>query len=109
LSQGNAEFGHAGFLKHEAAWTAEQKSPDADMINKVVIVCGGSSGIGLQVADDMAGMGAEVHIICRDQKRGSQVTEMLSKKHKTQVKAHYVDLSVVKQVCVCASVSVCNL
>jgi NAD(P)-dependent dehydrogenase (short-subunit alcohol dehydrogenase family) len=50
-----------------------QASPDVESVrNKVVVVTGASSGLGLETAKEMASRGAEVVMICRNAARGDE-------------------------------------
>lgn len=57
---------------------------EASVRNKVVVVTGASSGLGLETAKQLASRGAEIVMICRDQARGerarSQVAEVATGK-----------------------------
>jgi NAD(P)-dependent dehydrogenase (short-subunit alcohol dehydrogenase family) len=66
---------------------------NADMNGKVVVITGATSGIGQVTAESLAGMGARIVQVARDQKRGEEAMERLRKagpnaKHTI----HYADL-----------------
>jgi hypothetical protein len=48
---GKSRFGHAGYERASSAWDVRQKmATKPNFRNQTVLVCGGSSGIGLEVA-----------------------------------------------------------
>ncbi|CEM35036.1 unnamed protein product [Vitrella brassicaformis CCMP3155] len=54
----------------------------------VAIVTGGTSGIGLKVAEGLARRGLEVHITCRDLQTGENVAEALQTQVNDELAAH---------------------
>lgn len=50
---------------------SKRRSPTIDLAGRVCLVSGANSGIGLEVARQLAGMGAEVTLLCRDRARGA--------------------------------------
>ena len=48
-----------------------------EMDGRVVVITGGTSGIGLVAAERLAGMGARLVLVARDQTRGEMALERL--------------------------------
>jgi len=82
-----------------SANTNKQASPDERAPEKIAVVTGASSGLGLETARQLARQGAEVVMICRDRTRGerarSKVAEVATRKPPVLLLA---DLSVQAQV-----------
>jgi NAD(P)-dependent dehydrogenase (short-subunit alcohol dehydrogenase family) len=56
----------------------KKKPPNASMKGKRVIVTGPTSGFGKEIALQLAAMGAEIVLACRDVKLGAQVSEEIA-------------------------------
>lgn len=60
-----------GYLARAAAWSGTQSDPTAEALRgRVVLVTGGSAGLGLATATGLARLGATVHLVVRDVQRG---------------------------------------
>ncbi len=74
-------------------------SATGDMTGKVCIVTGGNSGIGKETAKGLAGLGADVVIICRDRSKGEAALSEIRPAHgKGSVELIVADLSSLAQV-----------
>jgi NAD(P)-dependent dehydrogenase (short-subunit alcohol dehydrogenase family) len=51
---------------------------DMDKRPKIVVITGASSGMGLETAKQLAGQGAEIVMICRDEMRGGQAQSQIA-------------------------------
>ena len=79
---------------------------DVSLRGKTAIVSGANSGIGKAVARNLAGMGAEVHMLCRSAERGAKALESIRgtlASHGegcdgSNVELHLVDLSEPQQI-----------
>ncbi len=63
------------------------------MHGKTVVITGATSGIGRIAAQELAGMGARLVIIARDESRGAATLAALSGKRGGDHRMHYADLS----------------
>jgi NAD(P)-dependent dehydrogenase (short-subunit alcohol dehydrogenase family) len=64
------------------------------MDDKVVVITGGNSGIGLETAVALAGAGAEVVLGCRDRRRAEgAVADIQRRAGNDQVRSHHLDLA----------------
>jgi NAD(P)-dependent dehydrogenase (short-subunit alcohol dehydrogenase family) len=64
------------------------------MDDKVVVITGGNSGIGLETAVALAGAGAEVVLGCRDRGRAeAAVAEIRRRSGNDRVRSHHLDLA----------------
>jgi len=63
---------------------SDQASPQQPVRDKVIVITGASSGLGLETARQLAGQGGEIVMITRDQARGehahSQVADFAAGK-----------------------------
>ena len=65
-----------------------------DMRGKVVVITGATSGIGAVAAEQLAGMGARIVLVARDQARAeAELARLREKAPGVQPSAHYADLS----------------
>ena len=74
---------------------------DVSLRGKTAIVSGANSGIGKAVARNLAGMGAEVHMLCRSAERGAKALESIRGTlgcDGSNVELHLVDLSEPQQI-----------
>ena len=68
------------------------------MSGKVVMVTGASSGIGRATTMALAGMGAHVVMVCRNQEKGERAREAVSKTTGSEVELMVCDLSLMANV-----------
>ncbi|GMQ98916.1 MAG: SDR family oxidoreductase [Acidimicrobiia bacterium] len=69
-----------------------------DMAGKTVMITGANSGIGRATAMSIAGMGADVVMICRDRDRGEQAMQDIAAQGDGSVELLIADLSSQKQI-----------
>ena len=62
------------------------------LTNKLALVTGANSGMGMATAATLADMGATVVMLCRNEKRGSEAFRILSKKSNRKLDLMYCDL-----------------
>jgi retinol dehydrogenase 12 len=66
----------------------------ADMLGKVVVITGATSGIGAVAAEELAAMGARIVFVARDRVRAeAELARLREKGPSTRHSAHYADLS----------------
>ena len=64
------------------------------MEDKVVVITGGTSGIGLAAAERLAAMGARIVLVARDKTRGQEtLTQLHNSNPAVSHSIHYGDLS----------------
>ena len=64
------------------------------MQDKIVVITGANAGIGKQAALELAGMGAHIVMVCRNEERGLMAQAAIQKKHpQAQVDLQICDLS----------------
>ena len=69
------------------------------MKNKICIVTGATSGMGLATAVSLAGMGATIGLVCRNKAKGEKVVNNIKEKtHNTKVELFIADLSSIKEI-----------
>lgn len=64
-------FDRTGYRRHAKSFDATDL--DVDLSGKTCLVTGASSGLGIEVARDLAERGATVHMLCRDVEKGEAV------------------------------------
>ncbi|MBA3808818.1 MAG: SDR family NAD(P)-dependent oxidoreductase [Solirubrobacterales bacterium] len=85
---GYTELGYQA-RTHLSSWS---ELPPMD--GKVVLVTGASSGIGLAAAEGFARLGAEVHMLARDEQRGARArSQVIAWSGNESVQLHLCDLS----------------
>jgi len=73
----------------------------ARLDGKTVLITGANTGIGRETALDLASRGADVHILCRDQKKGKAAAEVIEKIVVKEVTVHSLDVSCLESVREC--------
>jgi len=90
FAKGYMEYTKSGYEKAAKNFT-ELKS---DLFGKHVLITGANSGIGLAAACQLAKMGANIHIACRNQERGNTAIDEISKVATGETpRLHILDLS----------------
>ncbi|MHA6781509.1 SDR family NAD(P)-dependent oxidoreductase [Pseudonocardia saturnea] len=65
-------YSRLGYLARSASWSGAQADPEPGALaGKVVLVTGGSAGLGLATVTGLARLGATVHMVVRDEGRGA--------------------------------------
>ncbi len=77
----------------------EEWGDPPQMKGRVVLVTGATAGIGLATATALAGLGAQVHLVGRDPKRGATALAAVEAAGSGQGNLHLVDLSDPAAVC----------
>ncbi|KAJ3065556.1 Dehydrogenase/reductase SDR member 12 [Podochytrium sp. JEL0797] len=91
------EFTRQGFEKNQKLFTAN--ALDVDLTGKVVLVTGANSGLGFSAAQQIAQRGATVHLLCRNEQRGSKARDEIAAATKnSNVFLDVVDVSSAKDV-----------
>ena len=73
FAKGYMEYTRQGYEKAAKSFTPLS----ADLSGKHVLITGANSGIGLAAALDLAKMGANIHIACRNRERGNDAIEQI--------------------------------
>jgi dehydrogenase/reductase SDR family protein 12 len=82
-----------GYRLRARGWAADDPRPGA-LRGRVVVVTGGSSGLGKATAVSVARLGARVHLVVRDLARGSAaVSEIQGEVPGAEVRVHRCDVS----------------
>lgn len=77
-------------------WPADP-APDA-LSGRHAVVTGASSGLGVQTADELAALGAHVHLVVRDEAKGAAVRDRLTATHGDRFTMWTCDLGDLDQV-----------
>jgi dehydrogenase/reductase SDR family protein 12 len=72
-------FDKSGFLRHQRRFRAEDLA--VDLLGRTCLVTGASSGLGLAASEALAGLGAEVLLLCRDRARGEAAVDRIRARH----------------------------
>jgi dehydrogenase/reductase SDR family member 12 len=78
VAPGYSRIGYA--VRRRLPGWPEDPAPDA-LAGRHVVVTGASSGLGTQTADELAGLGAHVHLVVRDREKGRAVADRLARAH----------------------------
>ncbi len=90
-------FDRSGYLRHQR--TFDPSDLDCTMREKVCLVTGANSGLGLAVSNGLAAREATVHMLCRNEERGSAARDAVVKETSNRdVHLHVVDVSSLKSV-----------
>jgi dehydrogenase/reductase SDR family protein 12 len=73
--QGKRCYGAAGFEEASKSWLASDFP--ATLEGQCHVVTGANSGLGFQVARDLAKRNASVHLLCRNQQRGEEAVRSI--------------------------------
>eukprot|EP00698_Gefionella_okellyi_P024164 TRINITY_DN8448_c0_g1_i1.p1 TRINITY_DN8448_c0_g1~~TRINITY_DN8448_c0_g1_i1.p1 ORF type:complete len:324 (+),score=59.58 TRINITY_DN8448_c0_g1_i1:67-1038(+) len=92
IAYGLLNFTKSAYQKAEKHFNP--KDLDVNMAGKTCIVTGANSGIGFEVASELAKRGATVHMICRNQTRGDAARlSIVSATGNSDVQLHIVDMA----------------
>lgn len=94
FAKGYQEYTKGGYLKKAKNF----KPLTRDLTGKTILITGGNSGIGLDAACILGGLGANIHIACRSKERGEAAIQQIKEKAKGEVVLHILDLSDSKSV-----------
>jgi NAD(P)-dependent dehydrogenase (short-subunit alcohol dehydrogenase family) len=78
IAPGYSRVGHA-VRSRLPGWPADP--PRDALAGREVVVTGASSGLGMQTADELAALGAHVHLVVRDEAKGERVRTDLARDH----------------------------
>ncbi|XP_071536131.1 uncharacterized protein [Panulirus ornatus] len=95
--KGNREYTKAAYDLASAKFVAEDL--DVDCTDRHYVVTGCSSGIGFEIASEVAKRGAYVHMVCRNQDAGKAArSDIIASTGNDKVFLHVVDLSKPREV-----------
>jgi hypothetical protein len=81
-----------GYLLREPTWAPSETW--VSMQDKVCVATGGNSGLGRVVSPRLAGLGARVYLLCRDEERGKRAQfEVVNSTQNLDVFLEIVDVS----------------
>jgi NAD(P)-dependent dehydrogenase (short-subunit alcohol dehydrogenase family) len=90
-------FDRSGYLRHQRAF--KPSDLDRSMKDKVCLVTGANSGLGLAVALGLAAREATVYLLCRNAESGSEARSAISEEtNNPKVHLHVVDVSSLKSI-----------
>jgi NAD(P)-dependent dehydrogenase (short-subunit alcohol dehydrogenase family) len=90
-------FDRSGYRRHQR--TFDPSDLDRTMRGRVCLVTGANSGLGLAVSSGLAAREATVHMLCRNEERGSTARDAIVKETgNDNVFLHVVDVSSLKSV-----------
>eukprot|EP01100_Stratorugosa_tubuloviscum_P007148 TRINITY_DN29_c1_g1_i10.p1 TRINITY_DN29_c1_g1~~TRINITY_DN29_c1_g1_i10.p1 ORF type:complete len:382 (+),score=188.70 TRINITY_DN29_c1_g1_i10:116-1261(+) len=88
---GYRSYGKAGFERASTHWNIQDLN--VDIQNKSFMITGANSGIGKEVAREIAIKGGSVHMICRNRERGEAAkNEIINQSKNERVYLHIVDI-----------------
>jgi dehydrogenase/reductase SDR family member 12 len=85
-------FDRSGYRRHQKHF--DPADLDRSMKDKVCLVTGANSGLGLAVARGLAARDATVHMLCRNAERGADARDAIARETKNpELHLHVVDIS----------------
>jgi NAD(P)-dependent dehydrogenase (short-subunit alcohol dehydrogenase family) len=70
-------FDRTGYARHRASF--EPGDLDVDLTGRVCLVTGANAGLGREVTAGLARLGAEVWLLCRDERRGHEAASAIAR------------------------------
>lgn len=90
-------YDRIGYYLRKPLWNPEEVN--SNMKGKVCLITGANSGLGKATALHLAKLGAEVHLVCRNEQLGKKAQEEIqSVTDNSKIHLHLVDMSVQQQV-----------
>ncbi len=90
-------FDRSGFERHARRFVAADTA--VSMTGKSVLVTGATSGLGFETARSLAALGATVHLLCRDERRGEETRRGIAQEFPSaELLLHRLDVSLVSDV-----------